>query len=137
MIDLTKMSPAPWVYDYSFVPARTASITLAKVFVGAKPSCLAAPEPFCVTGKGGYWLDRTDFANMQFIALARNDLDVQRRRGWHVAKCIDSDQWYCPQLAIYLFANPGAIEVAYQDGHPVGLLTNADAWYAANVEGKV
>jgi hypothetical protein len=56
------------------------------------------------------------------------------RRGWHTERCATGKHdWWVPQLA-ELYDLPRAMEAMYQDGHDVGLLTKADAWYAANVE---
>lgn len=68
-------------------------------------------------------------------ALFRSDLQVKLDRGWHTEKCTEADQWHVPQLAVWMMAE-GCFDAMYQDGHDVGLLTKADAWYVANIENK-
>lgn len=79
-------------------------------------------------------------ADYDWCALAHSDFLVQQRRGWHAAKCTDADQWIVPQLfdlamkhRMSLTADwsnfwKQIIEVCYQNGHAIGLLTKAEAW---------
>lgn len=77
-------------------------------------------------------------ADELLVVLARNDLDVKMRRGWHTQKCSDSDQWLVPQMIESAFKvfpiSSDCLDAAYQEGHDVGLLTKADAWWRANME---
>lgn len=122
-MDLSKLTPAPWnenddggVYDDS------TDRNMIGEFGDGPPT------------------DK-DIANAYFAVLARNDLDVKLRRGWHTEKCKEVDQWIVPQLIANLFGKSKEefaelIKVIYQEGHDVGLLTKADAWYAKHVEKK-
>jgi hypothetical protein len=96
---------------------------------------------------GSYRGVRFPFTNdeAEFIALARNDLDVKMRRGWHTEKCTASaDQWFVPQLVEFVLPQlmataeknkyGGGLDAAYQDLHDVGLLTKADRWYREHAE---
>ncbi len=140
-IDLTKLSPAPWE-SVTILPAGSRE-----------------------TGDGGYeswsespWrvingppqairddmLSRRAFTNAtdaEFIAMARHDLDVRQRRGWHAELQTDGE-WYVPQISAQARAigktaawlKLGMFEATRQFGHDVGLLTKADKWYKENVE---
>ncbi len=132
-MDLDKLTPAPWIYDLR--------VGIASVFAGQPPECLSHECPRCIASKLAAWAEKgwqwneADIADMEFIALARNDLDVKQRTGWHTEKCLVENQWFVPQLVRYI-TMPGCIEAIYQRYHDVGLLTRAYAWYVANVESK-
>lgn len=115
-MDIGKLSPAPWT-----------CVTCGTEGHGRHDRCYGVRS-------GGKHLDGNP-DDKEFIALARNDLDVKMRRGWHTEKCIDLDQWYVPHLVkemlrVAFEQNREDIyfDAAYQDGHDVGLLTKADRW---------
>lgn len=114
VFDIDKLSPAPWIID------EHTDVRL---------------ETVLIPGKRRVAFDKPDGS---FAALARNDLDVQMHRGWHVEKADDGQRWVVPQLRSWIVCkmHPVSTEAAYQYGHPVGLLTKADAWYKANIELK-
>lgn len=134
-MDLSKLTPAPWLASAGLVTDESGSPRLADCTWGDVDD------------------DQTE-ANCHFIALVRNDLDVKLRRGWHTEKCTDSGDWMVPQavaaamrLAWEKYDGSGPTPESlpptadvfancYQSGHDVGLLTKADVWYVANCENR-
>lgn len=123
-IDLTLLSPASWLYDEHDGEQNADVVSDGKRVFDAIAADFDAD---------------TSKVNLQFAALARNDLDVKVRRGWHTAKCTEADQWLVPQLIEHLCGKSkedgdALMAAMYQDGHDVGLLTKADRWYSEQVE---
>ncbi len=116
-IDLKDLSPAPW------------EASERRVLAFPPEGCRVV----CYTASGKSTRTPASEADAAFIALARNDLEVKLRRGWHTEKCSDADQWVVPQLlpSVMFRSDCGGIEAIYQDGHDVGLLTKADEWLKA------
>jgi hypothetical protein len=114
MIDLTKLTPAPWEADESHI------------VYGRKGTLRETP---------GFAKFESEHRNTdaEFTALARNAFDVMIRRGWS-AVC-DLDQW-----AIQWNQHGIHIDEVYRTKRwpdPFTALVEADEWYKANVEGKV
>lgn len=126
-IDLSRLTPAPWgTWRYK-------ATTICTQETEDETSCVHLGEMESV-------------ADADFVALARNDLDVKQRRGWHTEKCTESGQWYVPQLSEYVIRKvlmgglkgkgDSGFDACYQNEHDIGLLTKADRWYREHVEGK-
>ncbi len=135
-LDLSKLTSAPW---------EARCLKPHAISIGDDEDFVVPPHVAHVSNVEGFRITEYVAGRMripddaEFIALARNDLDVKQRRGWHTEKCTEADQWVVPQLIERLFSKnkkegDALIEVMYQQGHDVGLLTKADAWYKANVE---
>lgn len=146
-LDLTKLTPAPWTYDGMDCFDEGEPVHV----IG--PSVLAiVPCEHSGVVDQNFWeeakADLASKADAEFIALARNDLDVKLRRGWHTEKCTDkAGSWYAPQFFCDVMGlmmqdrishdlHDSFFEAAYQTGHDVGLLTKADRWYKANIEAR-
>ena len=76
--------------------------------------------------------------DFEFIALARNDLDVRQRRRWWTVPDM-AGRWHVPALLNQIHhcglpISVEAIAASWQDGNDVGLLTKADEWYRENIE---
>lgn len=139
-LDLNLLSPAPWHKCQSqdgkcpckLIWSRKADVVIASTISNK-----------CKDFEEGVTEEHAQ-ANADFIALARNDLDVRLRRGWHTEKCTEVNQWFVPQLydlSLRQMGGPSfdfAIFTAacYQDGHDVGLLTKAEAWFKEHIEEK-
>ncbi len=122
-IDLSKLTPAPWrVSDKHGL-------------------CVVRDDPIgdvvCDLSVGQWEGSRAD---AEFIALSRNALDVMARRKWSPMYVCeydhnDEDHWgwkaFSSRENGYVGSNPAEL---YDD--PYTALVEADAWYAANVEGK-
>ncbi len=134
MIDLTELSPAPWIpnidddlpsaYSEPMPPGSNLLFTMA---------CSGVLS-------GNVKWNQTD---LETICLLRSDLDVKMRRGWHTERCEDTDRWVVPQLRRMAAAwdrelnwelASQAREVMLQTGHDIGLLTRAWEWYEKNVK---
>lgn len=133
-LDSTKLSPMPWKSD---------GVTIMDANGRSVVDTCNSPKI------DGIDQEENERANLTFIVLARNDLDVKHRRGWHTEKCTEADQWFVPQVVEAAirkaWRGPGdpldgipcpddAFLSCYQDGHDVGLLTKADVWYTEHIE---
>ncbi len=126
MIDLTRLTPAPWLH----FPERR---TIASPHHGYLASCESLP--------GNINRDNT---NAAFITLARNAFDVRLRRWWY-SRFRKAD-WYGP-AAFYVYDQEGyevrrkqsgtaqlADPTYFYSDDPDTCLVEADAWYRENVE---
>ncbi len=150
MIDLTKLTPAPWIAIDSRYEPETYSVNgVFDVPEGYVQWAVTGGRPdnptegwSLIHGEAGHGTIIPERSDLEFIALARNDLDVKQRRGWHTQKCTDAPQWLVSQLVERLCGIrdqkefDSLIAAMYQDDHDVDLLTKADAWYRENVEKK-
>lgn len=123
-IDLTKLSPAPW-------DAVRISDDVAVVVHKGGPASFTSI--FHNTGN----LDEWPWANesdADFIALARNAIDVMMRRGWYAALeregFVNRNKWIVREKTGMCVAGAGAVE--YPD--PFTALVEADKWYRENIE---
>ena len=135
-IDLTKLTPAPWVYD-----ERTG---IASVFAGTPPDCLLSHNlPRCIASKSASWSpigtggliagwtwNEADLADMEFIALARNAFDVMMRRSWTYG--IDRNE------RIYIWDARGYDVEGLPDrewgSNPFTALVEAEKWYREHID---
>lgn len=129
MLDIAKLTPAPWQIDPFSDRETTAIFTQA---AGGSTVCLIRHNP--------PWKDEKQPTDAEFIVLSRSDLGVRLRRGWHTQQR-RGGEWFVPQLFIPTYwQNPQLLDswsqAVEQKGHDVGLLTKADRWYVANVEAK-
>jgi hypothetical protein len=115
-MDLTRLTPAPWVAEGRWVSGRT-------------PGCRPNGEIIarCESSLGeGYWHE----TNAEFIALARNFFDVMMRRGWSVWPPANGIRWKvnAPTASMdnWTFKNE------FDD--PLTALVEADRWYRENIE---
>ncbi len=109
MIDLTKLTPAPWNAEGCRVEsARTAS--------GIE---------MCIYDEGGH-----NETEAEFIALAREAFDVMMRRGWYAMPTFPPHEkgW----IVLNILGKPDC--QIHSD--PFTALVEADKWYKANVEAK-
>ena len=107
MIDLTKLTPAPWVDSHSdlcFHPKHggTASVPI-------------------------------DANHRKFIALARNAFDVMMRRGWGMHQ-YETEWVILPDEDNELPFEAWLQRQEFPD--PFTALVEADAWYRENIEAK-
>ena len=114
-IDLSKLLPAPWEPDHEMV-------YFGAVDDRGRPDSLVVAE--CRSPEVA-----------QFVALARNAIDVLIRRGWAVRHSEFDGMWW---LAHAGTPHPKAFrdwseENAFAD--PFTTLIEADKWYRENVEG--
>jgi hypothetical protein len=129
--DVSKLSPAPFVFD-----ERVRSMA---VYCGPKVGCFdELQETVCYIGWGpgdpAWDLDRRR-ADWALLALARNALDVQLRRGWHAARTIDF-KWYVPAVLAVMTQrqyDDGGADALYQSD-PYTAILKANVWFVANVE---
>jgi len=110
MLDLSKLTPAPWeVHD----GGRSDHTVCQRVGEGCKPLFER-------------WDGTNDLTDAEFIALARNAFDVMMRRGWTPRKeergwvAADAKTGLCPQ------SFPGFFQAA---DDPFTALVEADKWY--------
>ena len=111
MIDLKKLTPAPWQAQGE----------------GICCGLYAEPGHMLIFDPDSTWADAS------FIALARNAFDVMLRRGWYAYP--PSSQ----QVGWGVDARPQALpmdlcKLSWPD--PFTALVEAEKWYVANVEGK-
>ena len=125
MIDLTKLTAAPWRLHW----CESYFAETARGYVHAPP---ATPCHF-------YHNNKTD---AEFIALARSAFDVMMRRGWSASIDLDSDdprKWYAvDEYGAGIDCSLVSGTKSYPLHHdPYTAIVEADAWYAANVEKKL
>ena len=121
-IDLTKLTPAPWVFDER--------IGMVSVFAGDPPECLTHECPRCIASKSskydnirGWMLNQADIADMEFIALARNAFDVWMKNP-HWAVYERGGKWFCDTRN----------EVFCTSDDPFSAILMTAKWYKENVE---
>jgi hypothetical protein len=114
-MDLSKLTPAPWIHD---LPGCVGHVyPEGGMRVIAVPGYPSKAQPI-------------DLADAEFIALARNAFDVMARRGWGVVQ--RSSGWFA--------AIPGSEpmvefrKMRFPD--PFTALVESDKWYRENVEGE-
>lgn len=141
MIDLTKLTPAPWValdylHDTEQFTASDGTIDKSWQIIGDGP--LDDPlEGYAVVhgteSSGQIFPERTD---LEFIALSMNAFDVMMRRGWGVFP-----SQVVPGWGIVLSKTP--LHASYDEcfgirskrwPDPFTALIEADKWYKENVE---
>ena len=121
MIDLSKLSPAPWA-DY----VRDAKLA----------TCNAKGEFTYVTLAGNQLVGNP--TDREFIVLARNAFDVMMQRKWWVIagrkETNGENCWF-----VYTMAGSEFLEInkhpAPWPTDPFSALVEADKWYRVNVEG--
>ena len=107
-MDLSKLTPAPWVATAGMVTEDRDYSRLADCTWGDVDNEQTA-------------------ANCEFIALARNAFDVMMRRGWH-PEPLDSGQWMaCENRDGDWCDGPACAD-------PFTALVEADRWYREHVE---
>jgi hypothetical protein len=118
MIDLSKLTPAPWVAEIDN-DNRDAEVALVYGPYPKGDPCLVVAGVF------------EDLTDGEFIALARNAFDVMMRRGWFPKRADISRKWFVLRLSD-----------SFQHAHrwcaddPFTALVEADEWYKENVEGR-
>ena len=128
MIDLSKLTPAPWRID-EFSDNETTAI--------CGPG---SDDHVCIIQHGDELAQGpspTEEVNAEFIALARNALDVQMRREWFSVPDGFTGRW---KVATNLQAYKIPMELwqAWEDviraDNPFTALVHADKWYAEHIE---
>lgn len=137
MIDLTKLTPAPWRSERRYsneceIVPRIHSARSKDRECGWVADLVGAPYL-------GY---ESTLVNAEFIALARNAFDVMMRRGWYPAKV----NWHAEGVNCW-----GVVQPSLGNNRMMGTLTStepylwpdpftalveADKWYRENVEAK-
>ncbi len=122
MIDLSKLSPAPW-----FGPRITDDFPPG--WVGVYEADQGGPIPCAKVFVTGRHDDDNSVANAAFAALARNAFDVMMRRGWGVRQV--EGGWQAIEN------RPGSVVgvcgMIVKDD-PFTALVKADEWYAELVD---
>lgn len=134
MIDLSRLTPAPWHVERLTVHASFRQREEPEVKVGDSKYD-GDPGNFlhricdlsCTRGK--YEIELT---NAEFIALARNAFDVMMRRGWY-AYPVSVETWQVEMCGI---SNDDRRQWMALGEHadPFTALVEADKWYKENVE---
>lgn len=132
-IDLSKLTPAPWFVD----PKNDCRVRSLVDAPGEE--AVELDEAFCVASTHtssfapGFVIARE---NAKAIALLRNALDIQFRRGWWVAPGVKHGEERLRWAAQgpWDHQEPG-IDGKWHDD-PASALCAAEAWYVANCEGK-
>ena len=132
-MDLNTLTPAPWVYD------ERAGI--ASVFAGKPPDCLLSECPRCIASKAsavwsdtyGWMWNPSDLADMEFIAMSRNRLDAQFRRGLYAVPLDDMAKLWVVRLPFP--GMPGEFNDEPHHGQfpdPDTAIVEADKWLTAH-----
>jgi hypothetical protein len=135
MLDLTKLTPAPWrwVKEWEDEDGLHWGIDHPTYH----ESCV---WPLVLLATDDHHAGNTDMA---FIALARNAFDVMMRRGWWPVPCRATSEWWVAQGRLgsdspipfddrQAQVGKGCPTLAWPD--PFTALVEADRWYAENVE---
>lgn len=140
MLDLSKLTPAPWNDNGFFDHAKGQRNKAQCVWIEENPDQpdILIADSFPESNRDLCPDEDTRDVNMQFIALARNAFDVMMRRGWYALQ--DSEKWIVAGEGTgILWANKGypkviAEQPAWSD--PFTALVEAEKWYVENVEEK-
>lgn len=115
MLDLTKLSPAPWFAD-----------PRDRLVIDAGRSVLTTEVELAAGGSNRPTVD------MAFVALARNAFDVQLRRGWGVMPCRSVAGWWVCKDSEGTPFRDDCPRLYWPD--PFTALVEADKWYRENAE---
>ncbi len=127
MIDLTKLTPAPWTVEKQF--SNGCEIT---------PHINGPDRKWVALVVGSPHLGFDPYPDAEFIALARNAFDVMMRRGWGVKRMPHkfARQWYVGFDSKGFDTILSREKTGYVHCHadPFTALVEADRWYRENVE---
>jgi hypothetical protein len=142
MIDLSKLTPAPWEAEHQYPQSEDQMYYSVKdekdnVVFDTLNSDVTVLE-FEYEENRRHWFDEVGRTNMLFAALARNAFDVMMRRGWwavpmavpfdHSRWCVDSEEdlpWK---------SKDGIIQEGFVWPDPYTALVEADKWYREHEE---
>lgn len=113
-LDLAKLTPAPW-----------------------NEASWAKDHGRVTTPCGGFDVGEGRAADAEFIAIARNALDVMMRRGWYAVPCnADAVKWIVVNAFAVQLERGGNTGTYFTASDPFTALVAADDWFKANGKGK-
>lgn len=112
-MDVSKLSPAPWRLSGCEKHPDGGKVICNKLRDANGKTVLSADD-------------------LEFAALARNAFEVMVRRGWSAHNTANKGLWFVDVPTRRPF-DGGSIRIKADD--PFTALVEADAWYAANIEG--
>lgn len=136
-IDLTKLTPAPWGASGDMVTHPGSEESMRRIKAGEMPFTSIR---ICICEPSHYLSQEAAEADAEFIALARNALDVFMHRKWELIRYQQADKW-CIRYPPMVGDEQAWERFTYWiDDHvwpdPFTALVEADKWYRENCEAK-